>query len=136
MSDYDHLAQLYKRVTWIGIFLNMLFVVPLLFAPRFALDILQLNVEPLIWARIPGLLLFTISVFYIPASFDLKRYRAHAWIAIAPSRAGGALFFFGAVFIFGFPWGFLPIAIIDFVILLIQLIILLKIRKIERAEGS
>jgi len=48
MNPYERLAQWYKRVTWLGIVLNMTFVFPLMFAPRFALEILQLDVEPLI----------------------------------------------------------------------------------------
>ena len=34
MNEYERLVRWYKRVTWFGIFLNMLFVVPLVFAPR------------------------------------------------------------------------------------------------------
>lgn len=127
MKDYAKLALWYKRVTWFGIVLNMLFVFPLVFAPRFALDILNLNVEPIIWARIPGLLLFHISIFYIPASLNLKKYWVHAWLAILPSRGLGFLFFFIAVFFFGHPKGFLPISFIDLFILTLQVIILRKI---------
>jgi hypothetical protein len=131
MTTYDQLAKWYKRVTWFGIFLNCTFIFPLLLAPRFALSILGFPVDPLIFARIPGLLLLWISVFYIPAAIDLKKYRVYAWLAMFPSRIGGATFFFCAVFIFGFPLGYLPIAIIDATILLMQLVIMLKIRKVE-----
>jgi hypothetical protein len=136
MTTYDQLAQWYKRVTWFGIFLNSTFIFPLLFAPRFALDILGINVDPLIFARIPGMLLLWISVFYIPAALDLKKYRVYAWLAMFPSRIGGATFFFCAVFIFGFPMGYLPIAIVDATILLMQLFIMTKIRRVENPPAN
>lgn len=94
-----------------------------MFAPRFAFNLLHLNVDPLIYARIPGMLLLWISVFYIPAIYDLKKYRVYAWLAMFPSRIGGATFFSGAVFLFGCPAGFLPIATVDLLILLLQLTI-------------
>ena len=136
MTPYDRLAKWYRWVTWFGIFLNSLFIFPLLFAPRFALDILGFNVDPLIFARIPGMLLLWISVFYIPAALDLKKYRVYAWLAMFPSRIGGATFFFVAVFVFGKPLGYLPIAIVDATILLMQLFIMLKIRAVESAPAS
>jgi flagellar biogenesis protein FliO len=131
MSTYEQLAAWYKRVTWFGIFLNMLFVIPMFFVPSFGLSLLNLELEPKIWARISVMLLFIISVFYIPAAYDLKKYRIYAWIAIVPSRFCGATFFTIAVFVFGFPLGFLPIAIVDATILVLQLYLLLKIRKVE-----
>jgi hypothetical protein len=136
MTTYDQLAKWYKRVTWFGIFLNSTFIFPLMFAPRFALHILGFNVDPLIFARIPGMLLLWISVFYIPAALDLKKYRVYAWLAMFPSRIGGATFFFFAVFVFGFPLGYLPIALVDATILAMQLFIMLKIRKVENPPHS
>lgn len=130
MADIEHIERWYKRVTWTGIFLNLTFVVPLVFAPTFALKLLNLHVEPLIWARIPGLLLFAITALYVPAAVNLRRYWAIAWIAVYPSRGNGAIFFFAAVFLFGHPVGFLPIAFIDLGVLLIQLVLLLKARKL------
>lgn len=107
-----------------------------MFAPRFVFNLLHLNVDPLIYARIPGMLLLWISVFYIPAIYDLKKYRVYAWLAMFPSRIGGATFFFGAVFLFGYPAGFLPIATVDLLILRLQLTILLKIGRLERRHGK
>src|SRR5713101_2070087 len=127
MNEYERLARWYKWVTWFGIFLNLLFVFPLVFAPRFILDLLALHLEPVLWARISGMLLFTISAFYVPASLDLKRYRVHAWIAILPSRVFGATFLFLAVFVYGYPLGYLPIAFVDLSIFSIQLVILLNV---------
>jgi len=91
---YDRLARHYKWVTWFGILLNSLFIFPLLLFPRFTLDLLGIELDQLIFARTAGMLLLWISVFYIPASLDLKKYRVHAWLAVFPSRTGGATFFF------------------------------------------
>lgn len=131
---YHRLAHWYKWVTWLGIVLNSLFIFPLLIAPKQFLALFDLAVEPLIWGRVPGLLLLWITIFYIPASLDLKKYRVFAWLAIFPSRAGGATFFFAAVLIFGYPSGYLPIAVVDLFILSWQWIILGKVRAAERSE--
>ena len=136
MTKYDNLAQWYKRVTWFGIFLNSLFIFPLMFFPRWTLDLLKIDCQPMIFARACGMLLLWISVFYIPATIDLKKYRVYAWLAMFPSRIGGATFFFAAVFLFGKELGFLPIAIVDATILLMQLCIMLKIREVEHPPQS
>jgi hypothetical protein len=107
-----------------------------MFAPRFTLDLLGLDCQPLIFARACGMLLLWISVFYIPATIDLKKYRVYAWLAMFPSRIGGATFFFGAVFLFGKELGYLPIAIVDASILLMQLIIMLKVHGVEHSRGG
>ena len=48
MNEYERLVKWYKRVTWFGIFLNMLFVFPLVFAPRTILKLLALDLEPVL----------------------------------------------------------------------------------------
>ena len=130
---YHQLARRYKWVTWLGIVLNSLFIFPLLIAPKWFLALFGLAVDPLLWGRIAAILLLWITVFYIPASIDLRKYRVFAWLAIFPSRTGGATFFFGAVLIFGYPLGYLSIAVVDLFILVLQLIVLVKVRKVERA---
>ena len=134
MRDYKHFETWYKRVAWFGIFLNMLFVIPCFFFPAWILGLLDLEFEPMIWAQAAGMLLFIISVFYIPAILDLKKYRANAWIAIIPSRMCGFSFFFISVFFLGAPVGFIPISMVDLLILCPQALILLNINRIERGE--
>ena len=41
-----------------------------------------------------GLLLILLSVFYMPAAVDPRRYRVVAWLAVA-SRLAGVIFFVG-----------------------------------------
>ena len=48
-----------------------------------------------------------MCVFYFPASLNLKRYRLYAWLAIFPARFLGAVFFILAVFVVGYPQGYL-----------------------------
>ncbi len=131
-GSYERLASQYRSVTWLGIVLNCLLALPLLFAPRFVLDILHLDVEPLIFARMVGMFMLFLSAFYIPPALDLKKYRIYAWLAVFVSRAGSAAFFLIAVLVFGKPMGFLAGAALDLLILVPQLLILLEVRALER----
>src|SRR5262245_6161597 len=125
----------FSRVVWMGIAVNTAFVVPLVFFPAPLLRFLDLPVvEPLLWARTAGMLLFIISAFYVPAALDPERYRIVAWLHIFPSRTFGATFFFGAVLLFGHPAGYLSIAVVDAVFGLASLVLLLLAIRPERAR--
>ena len=100
-------------LVWFGIFLNALFIVPLLFFPRWMLDLFNIPLDQLVWARESAGLLMIISAFYVPAAIDFGRYRANAYIAVFVSRAFGSTFFFLAVVLFGQPVGFLSISFVD-----------------------
>jgi hypothetical protein len=100
-------------LVWFGIFLNALFIIPLLFFPRWMLDLFNIPLDQLVWARESAGLLMIISVFYIPAAIDFGRYRANAYIAVFVSRTFGATFFFLAVVLYGQPLGFLSISFVD-----------------------
>jgi hypothetical protein len=117
---------------WLGIFLNALFIIPMLFFPRWFLDLFNIPLEELIWARASAGLLMIISVFYVPAAVDFARYRANACIAVFPSRTFGATFFFLAVVLFGQPPGFLSISFVDAFIGSTTLYCLIRISKLER----
>src|SRR6516225_3414849 len=125
-------------LVWFGIFLNTLFIIPLLFFPRWMLNLfnIPLGDEQLIWARASAGLLMIISVFYVPAALDLGRYRANAYIAIFPSRSFGALFFFFAVVLFGQPPGFLSISLVDAFIGATTLYCLIRITALERQQAA
>jgi hypothetical protein len=123
-------------MVWFGILVNMVFVFPLLLVPNQFLGLLEIHIDQPIWARAAGMLLFIISVFYIPPTWDLKRYRATAWFSIFPSRTFGATFFTVAVLVFGFPVGFLSIAIVDAFFGLTTLYFLLRVTKAEKAAGE
>ena len=57
-------------LVWFGIFLNALFIIPLLFVPRWMLNLFNIPLEQLVWARESAGLLMIISPFYIPAAVD------------------------------------------------------------------
>jgi hypothetical protein len=120
---------------WLGILLNMFFVVPLLLDPLWTLGLLDIPPVNAIWPRIGATLLLIISIFYIPPTIDLERYRVMAWLAIFPSRSFGATFFFFAVFVFGQPLGYISILLLDAFIGLATLICLIRVTALERARG-
>ncbi len=119
-------------LVWFGIFLNLLFIIPLLFFPRWMLDLFNIPLGQLIWARAAAGLLMIISVFYVPAAIDFGRYRANAYIAVFSSRTFGATFFFFAVVLFGQPPGFLSISFVDALIGSTTLYCLVRIKALEK----
>jgi hypothetical protein len=129
MSRY---ARWHGQVVWLGIILNLLLVLPLVVAPSLFLGLLHIPLEHTIWARIAGLLLFIITIFYVPSTWDLQRYRVIAWFAVFPSRTWGAVFYLVAVFVFGHPKGFLIGALVDGVIGSMTFILLLLVTREEK----
>jgi len=119
-------------LVWFGIFLNSLFIIPLLFFPRWMLDLFGIPLDELVWARESAGLLMIISVFYVPAAIDFGRYRANAYIAVFPSRTFGATFFFFAVVLFDQPPGFLSISFVDALIGATTLYCLIRIKTLEK----
>jgi len=115
-SPTNYFALWFGRVTWLGIMVNMLFIIPLLLVPESLLGLLRLQVpEPIIWVRCSGLLLLEISILYIPGAIDPFRYRTTAWMSVLITRGGGSSFFLIAVLFFGQSLGFLSIAIVDLI---------------------
>ena len=121
---------------WLGIVLNMFFVVPMLIDPLGFLALFGIPPVAPIWPRTAAMLLLIISIFYIPPTVDLERYRAMAWLAIFPSRTFGATFFFFAVFVFDQPLGFISISLLDAVIGLVTLVCLIRVTALERARAE
>lgn len=128
----------HSLIVWLGIVLNMGFVIPLLFAPVWLLDLFGLRVEPLIWTQFAGLLLAIISVFYIPATIDIDRYRIFAWLSVFPSRSFGVLFFSIMVFLAHQPAAYLLGVALDGSIGIASLWCLIRIVTLEQeiAEGD
>ena len=124
-------------VVWLGIVLNLGFVIPLLFAPVWLLGLFGLRAEPLLWPRFAGLLLGILSIFYIPATLDIDRYRIFAWLSAFPSRTFGVLFFSYMVFVAQQPATFLLAVALDGGIGIASLWCLIRIVSIEQqiAEG-
>ena len=83
----------FKRVLWLGIIVNLALSFATIAAPNQVIEFSSLPpATPDLWPRFSGLLLVLLSVFYMPAGFDLDRYRVIAWLAVA-SRLTGVVFF-------------------------------------------
>ncbi|MCA8880532.1 MAG: hypothetical protein KDA73_11375 [Rhodobacteraceae bacterium] len=120
-------------VVWIGILLNFSYCVPLLVAPLTTLGLFGIPAElTTFWPRLVGGLLVLISVFYMPMTVDLDRFRIFAWLSILPSRTFGATFLFVAVVGFGFAGGFLVPAVIDAGVAIASLYCLIRIVRLEQ----
>lgn len=124
----------HSLLVWLGIVLNLFFVLPLLFDPAWILDFFNIPAEESIWPRFAGLLLLIVTIFYIPVTIDLERYRVIAWMAIFPSRSFGATFFFLAVFVFDQPPGFIAAILVDGLTGLATLYCLIRVTALERAR--
>ncbi len=125
----------HSLLVWLGIVLNLFFVASLLFDPDWVLGFFNIPVEGSIWPRFAGLLLLIVTLFYIPATIDLERYRVIAWMAVFPSRSFGATFFFIAVFVFDQPPGFIAAILLDGLIGLATLYCLIRVTALERARA-
>ena len=99
----SHYKAQHAVVTWGGIILNLAFAIPMFLAPAAGLDLLGIPHPPLVWARMGALALIFITIFYIPMTLDIDRFRIFAWLSIFPVRFCGAFFFITAVVIWGAP---------------------------------
>jgi hypothetical protein len=127
----------HSAFVWVGIVLNFILVLALLICPERLLDLFGIPVtQQLIWPRFSALLLGILSIFYIPATFDIDRYRIFAWLAVFPSRTLGALFFFIAVFVFNQPLGFIVGVLLDGSIGVLTLFCLIRIAGLEQKLAS
>jgi hypothetical protein len=86
-------ARWFGRAMWLGIVADWVLAVPTIFAPEAVLRTLGLRPtgDP-VWTAFAALLVFLLSLFYIPAAVNPYRYRFNAWMAVF-SRPPGVLFF-------------------------------------------
>jgi len=136
MAHPTHSLSLWKYrhgiVTVLGIAANLVFAIPLLFAPEFILGLFGIPMGQLVWPRFAGGLLIILSCFYVPMVVDIDRFRALAWLQIVPSRLFGTVFFLTAVIGFGAPAGFIAGALVDGGFALALLYCLINIVRIEQ----
>ena len=86
-------ARWFSRVVWMGIAANLGLAIPTLLMPARMLAFSNLPItEPLLWTQFAALLLILLSVFYVPAALDPRRYRLVAWISVL-ARLAGVVFF-------------------------------------------
>ncbi|MFA5921020.1 MAG: hypothetical protein WC856_06980 [Methylococcaceae bacterium] len=80
-------------VVLFGVGINVLLAIPALLFPEWFLSLLGLPIAvPLVWVRFSANLLILLSLFYIPAAIDLRRYQLNAWLAVI-ARLVGFLFY-------------------------------------------
>ncbi|HEV8488053.1 MAG TPA: hypothetical protein VGV87_31320 [Blastocatellia bacterium] len=122
----------FGRVVWLGVLANLSFALPAIFLPSLTLGSLNLEpTTPFIWVRFSGLLLFLLSLFYLPAASNLYQYRANAYLAVF-SRLAGITFFGIAVLFYGKPITYLPMGLVDLGFGIVQGILLALAIKHER----
>lgn len=132
MNSY---AKWFCRVVWLGIVVNMFFIIPLCFFPEVLLSLLKMQIPvPIIWVRAAGLLLLELSILYIPGAIDPYRYKATAWMSVFLTRGAGATFFLSAVLFFGQELGFLTIALVDVFFIIVQGILLFLAMRNQQPE--
>lgn len=136
VSEVEQRTRQHTIAIWVGIALNLCFIIPLLFVPTWFLGLFGVPLREPTWARFTGLLVLIISCFYVPAAVDLVRYRVIAWLAIVPSRSFGTLFFLTIVFVFEQPKGFLAGALLDGGVGLVTLYFLVRLTAAERAARA
>lgn len=126
----------HSAVVLFGVALNLAFALPLLFLPRWVLGLFDIPAGPsTIWPQFAGGLLILLSVFYLPMTWDLDRYRIFAWLAVFPSRSFGVAFFLIAL-LQGEPGGFFVAVLIDGVIAIAALFCLIRIVALEQAVAE
>ncbi|MDY7093232.1 MAG: cytochrome c [Acidobacteriota bacterium] len=74
----------FERLTWIGVAVNLGFILPALFAP----DLMEAMLGPgsmefaLVWVAYAGFLLLLASLFYLPAARDPLGFHVYAWLSV------------------------------------------------------
>lgn len=107
----------FRRAVWLGIIGNWVLTLPLIFAPEWTLDLLGLRAthDP-VWTAFAALLVFLVTIFYIPGATQPYRYRFNAWLAVLarplevlfflvlyPGLYSGFVFYDGVLFLIQLP---------------------------------
>jgi hypothetical protein len=84
----------FSRSMWLGIILDWILGIPSIFWP--VQTLVRVNERPpldVVWTSFAALLLFLLSLMYIPGAIDPYRYKASAWLSVI-ARPPGVIFFF------------------------------------------
>jgi len=94
----------YRVLSWIGVVVNLGFILPALFSP----DLLETTLGPgavslsYVWAAAAGMVLLVATVFYMPAAKDPLGYHVYAWLSVI-GRALAAAFWISCDFRWHLP---------------------------------
>jgi hypothetical protein len=85
----------YRRLTLLGIVINLTFALPAMFAPDQLIALLGDTTAQFayVWLANAGMLLLQASLFYLPAAYRPERYTVYAWLG-AFARLGASVFWF------------------------------------------
>jgi mono/diheme cytochrome c family protein len=76
-------AKWFSRVVWLGIVVNMLFIVPQVFAPDYInITFGQPVGGPNVWNRAHGMMVLALSIFYVPAALEPLRNPGYSWLLV------------------------------------------------------
>lgn len=122
--------RLFTIVVWLGVLANWAFAVwAIFFDTAKLLDLFGLGgVSSTIWVYNYSVLLIILSCFYIPAAHDPLRYQANAWLLVVGRLVPASTFFIG-VWLGYMPEGFVKLGIGDATFGIIELILLIRLRR-------
>jgi RoxA-like, cytochrome c-like len=84
----------FSRIVWIGIFLNLCFAIPAIFAPDMLLASLDLPPETsTLWLQNVGMLLVALCVFYAPSAVAPARHPVHTKLVVLSRLIASAFWF-------------------------------------------
>lgn len=135
MNSY---AKWFNRLVIIGVFINILgMALPFVFASQWIMDWLGLpgGGGSIVWMRQAGLLLFYISLLYLPGGRDPYRFDWNAKFAVLVRMTIGLYWFF-LVFVEGRTKSFLIFGFIDVPLAIIQAYILWQVFKNRPATSA
>jgi hypothetical protein len=127
----DNYAKWFNRLVFIGVWINILgMALPFIFAPQFMIDWLGLpgGGGSVVWMRQAGLLLFYISLLYLPGGREPLRFTMNAkWAVLVRMTIG--LYWFYLVFVEGRTRSFLIFGFLDVPLAILQGFLLWQILK-------
>ena len=121
----------YKALQWfrisvvIGFCINLVFIIPGLFAPRFLESLIDVGTTNTVhWLQNVSILLAIITTMYIPAILDPFRYEFISYLLVAGRFSAGLLFLIG-VLALNYPEGMSVLAKSDLILSSIQAVLLI-----------
>ncbi|HZT43936.1 MAG TPA: hypothetical protein VFA07_17350 [Chthonomonadaceae bacterium] len=135
MNSY---VKWFAPVVLIGVLINILgMALPFVFTPTWFLAFFSVpgGGGSIIWMRQAGILLFFISILYVPGGINPFRYRLNAQFAVAARMTIG-LYWLWLVFLDGQPHSFLIFGALDCIYATIQWVLLWLIFKEEERYAS
>ena len=122
----------YRALRWFritvgfGFIINMIFVLPALFAPRYLETLSDFGVTNTVhWLQNVGILLAIVTIMYIPAIKDPYRYVFNCYLLVGGRFSAGLLFLVGVLFM-NYPTGMKVLAGSDLLLSSIQAMLLYR----------